>query len=784
MSLRLVSHSKILSNIINRKQKFNELSASDMESVIKLASTDIDRQHFFESVLNENTTLLDNDSRKPYWLDNNFEAPDWILNLSESPKHIHWGEVVLSDGNKLTDEIHRPLLNTFKTWILATDDPLVNGGKFSKKITVKMKVTLVVSLINAILINGDKIGLAKNHLFSINRDFIMSIINSLASAGSSEGIYRYSSRVKDFIATHCNTITKKEIDIFKKKYPVVMRDIQPEEMLLGLSIEERLRVCCFLKSNGHYSSNLNMNRKLSLLIYSGKIINPSDVSFNALSELQLIVKNPTEFFAVPVSADTEEFSDRYISRVLSAFRLILSSNSNNDTANISDDAFRDINARTVSLNTKVYSAGRYLSLPASLVFSSIKNAFEFCFGYMDDILDSVYNVLDNAPKENKSLSSVDRINGSSVFERWRNVEILKYISPALIDLGVECYTLRGSKVGLNFEDLRANKGLIELHSVLMGAIQVLIGAIMARRISELISLKPVGNLSHSASIVSNSKKFVDPNSIEGQSLEYKLIFILKKSGSGGEHGENKVIERPIPRAIAGFIFKLERFNQKIADSEIQKEKMSLFNYVNPQRFKLSKCNVYSYNLASDLFCDYFETDCIEYKGSNRRYYIRTHQLRRFFAMVFFWSKGFDGIDVLRHMLGHTDFAHLYHYITESLSGEVLNGVKATYLAEKVLNDDLEDIDKLRKTIANQFGVNKANILFDTISNVVEDYSDGYDTSPHISKLKKQQELESKIITLLEIKAITFEPEFFTISTRDGETQDFNLVLRVKELVEG
>jgi hypothetical protein len=520
-----------------------------------------------------------------------------------------------------------------------------------------------------------------------------------------------------------------------------------------------------------------------LLIYSGKIINPSDVSFNALSELQLIVKNPTEFFAVPVSDDTEKFSDRYISRVLSAFRLILASNSNSDTANISDNAFRDINAKTVSLNTKVYSAGRYLSLPASLVFSSIKNAFEFCFGYMDDILDSVYNVLDNAPKENKSLSSVDRINGSSVFERWRNVEILKYISPALIDLGVECYTLRGSKVGLNFEDLRANKGLIELHSVLMGAIQVLIGAIMARRIGELISLKPVGNLSHSASIVSNSKKFVDPNSVEGKSLEYKLIFILKKSGSGGDHGENKIIERPIPRAVAGFIFKLERFNQKIADSEIQKEKMSLFNYVNPQRFKLSKCNVYSYNLASDLFCDYFETDCIEYKGSNRRYYIRTHQLRRFFAMVFFWSKGFDGIDVLRHMLGHTDFAHLYHYITESLSGEVLNGVKATYLAEKVLNDDLEDIDKLRKTIANQFGVNKANILFDTVSNVVEDYSDGYDTSPHISKLKKQQELESRIITLLEIKAITFEPEFFTISTRDGETQDFNLVLRVKEHVE-
>lgn len=783
MSLKLVDHSEILSNIINDKQKFNELNISDMENVLKLATSSNDMQNFFESVIKENTTLLDNDMRKPYWLGNDFEDSEWILNLSKSPKRIHWGEVVLTDGKKLTDEIHRPLLNTFKTWILATDNPLVNGGKLLKKTTVNTKVTFVISLINAILISGEKIGLARFHLFYANRDFIISIINSYVCHGSSEGVYRYSSKVKEFIDIHCNKVTQKEVSIFKKKYPIVIRDIQPEEMLLGLSIEERLKVCCFLKKNGYYSTNLNMNRKLSLLIYTGKIITPSAISLNSLSELKLKTYNVTEFFAVPVSDDTDEFSDSYLSRLITAFRLIFASNSYDDTAKIPDDAFNNINVRTVSLNAKVNTSGRYLSLPGSLVLSSIKNAFEFCFDYIDHILDSVYTVLKNAPRENKSLPPLNRINGSSTFERWRNVDIHKYISAVLIALGVECYSLRGSRIEMQFEDLRANKGLIELHSVLMGAIQILIGAIMARRVGELIALKPIGNLCHSESIVSNSKMFIDPNSIDGQSLEYKLIFVLKKSGIGGKYGENKTTTRPIPRAIAGFIFKLERFNQKVLDSEISKGKMSLFNYVNPQCFKLSGCNVYSFYFASDLFCDYFETDCIEYKGSNRRYYIRTHQLRRFFAMVFFWSKGFDGIDVLRHMLGHTDFAHLYNYITESLSGEVLNGVKATYLAERVLNDDLEDIDKLRKTIANQFGVNKANILFDTISNVVEDYSDGYDTSPHISKLKKQQELESKIITLLDIEAITFGPEFFTISTSEGEMQDFNLILRVKEVDE-
>lgn len=122
-----------------------------------------------------------------------------------------------------------------------------------------------------------------------------------------------------------------------------------------------------------------MNRKLSLLIYTGKIITPSAISLNSLSELKLKTYNVTEFFAVPVSDDTDEFSDSYLSRLITAFRLIFASNSYDDTAKIPDDAFNNINVRTVSLNAKVNTSGRYLSLPGSLVLSSIKNAFEFCF---------------------------------------------------------------------------------------------------------------------------------------------------------------------------------------------------------------------------------------------------------------------------------------------------------------------------------------------------------------------------------------------------------------------
>ncbi|OSN76533.1 hypothetical protein BV352_05434 [Pseudomonas syringae pv. actinidiae] len=41
-------------------------------------------------------------------------------------------------------------------------------------------------------------------------------------------------------------------------------------------------------------------------------------------------------------------------------------------------------------------------------------------------------------------------------------------------------------------------------------------------------------------------------------------------------------------------------------------------------------------------------------GVLRRYYIRPHQLRRFFAMVFFNSSGDDKIHAIAWMLGHTN----------------------------------------------------------------------------------------------------------------------------------
>ena len=92
---------------------------------------------------------------------------------------------------------------------------------------------------------------------------------------------------------------------------------------------------------------------------------------------------------------------------------------------------------------------------------------------------------------------------------------------------------------------------------------------------------------------------------------------------------------------------------------------------------------YSYNRNLDFLCDYIQTP-INKKGE--RYYIRQHQLRRFFAMLFFHSASFGGLETLQWMLGHTDIEHLWNYITETLDGTVLRGAKAQFVAQSLVLD--------------------------------------------------------------------------------------------------
>ena len=104
------------------------------------------------------------------------------------------------------------------------------------------------------------------------------------------------------------------------------------------------------------------------------------------------------------------------------------------------------------------------------------------------------------------------------------------------------------------------------------------------------------------------------------------------------------------------------------------------------------------------------------------------------------------------MLGHTNVSHVWHYITETIGGDVLRGAKSQYVAESLHRNGTEDFKELGDLIQSRYGTDDFTLL---------------DT----------EELEDYVAELLEEGDIEIEPEFF----QGPKGEDFKVVVKIKEM---
>lgn len=122
---------------------------------------------------------------------------------------------------------------------------------------------------------------------------------------------------------------------------------------------------------------------------------------------------------------------------------------------------------------------------------------------------------------------------------------------------------------------------------------------------------------------------------------------------------------------------------------------------------LEDCTTHLYNRHLDLACDYFESDL---NDAGERYYVRQHQLRRFFAIMFFYTNSFGDLDTLRWMLGHHDVEHVWHYLTESLGPNELRGAGARYFTDLAKEDRLDNYRDLQQLLYSTFGTSTFKLI--------------------------------------------------------------------------
>ncbi|WP_250852439.1 hypothetical protein [Acinetobacter sp. ANC 5414] len=389
--------------------------------------------------------------------------------------------------------------------------------------------------------------------------------------------------------------------------------------------------------------------------------------------------------------------------------------------------------------TPLKDLGRFATLPADVTFKAIRDSFEFIHKYLDILLDTMikYSLF----IKNKEGNFNDFYNSTNFPITLKKIGIKEFKIP---------------KDDNYFIYLRKNHGFIDFYNVLLASILVALGSITARRNSEIIDLHPLDCL---------LPENIDPSLTDFK--EFEVIFDNRKSGVGGINFHREKMSRPIPSIIAKVIYKLEKFNQTILENKLST--LSSINLINKYSYSSNtwrKLSTSDYSSLLNLFCDYFQTKIVEYSPNEyRRYYIRQHQLRRFFAMMFFWSKSFDGLDTLRHFLGHTDIEHLYHYITEPLTGSVLNGVKSHTITGAYLGKSgplIKNIEDLRIVLLKHFNVNDLEIA-------------------SINNFNFSNKLSNKINYLIDEHIIDLQPRFFTSKDKNNNTiQEFELILIIED----
>jgi hypothetical protein len=344
----------------------------------------------------------------------------------------------------------------------------------------------------------------------------------------------------------------------------------------------------------------------------------------------------------------------------------------------------DLKGAVVSADTK--PGGRYRTLPHEVVFTAIRKGIEFALEYGDDLVDSYLAAVEAAASA-----------GESIAVYFGAHDIRSVLRPSTLRLGVDRWCIEpfgegsSSLAGVGSAEyhrlLRLNVGLYESIRVLFGGIQIVVGTLMARRQGELVDLPGKGCLDA-------DREF--------------LIFRNRKSGIGGMRRSEA---RPIPPIAVKLIGMLERLQDGLVRSGSIPSHVQLFS--TPRRVGgyakrnfLTQNSRKGYSESIDFFCDWMETPRDRY---GKRYYIRQHQLRRFFAMLFFFGGGFGGMETLRWFLGHTDPEHLWNYITEFTPGETIRSVAAEWAAYGVLHGTIE-AEMLGAELASHFGTTNFSIL--------------------------------------------------------------------------
>lgn len=624
--------------------------------------------------------------RKATWLLSDYEAEVWTIE-SDITLEVDW-RVTMYNGKLLTTQ--PALWEALRSWLIVSTHVDFTGREIYAPAVERNRLQYVIHCIDYLLLNAEGLELLKHGLEGVSANDLKCMIGTIASNRSVRvSIYEWPKRLAMFLRTKITQLPDNAVEQALDLHPDLLAGLPDRyDCLTNLNADEIVLARTWIAlSNRYYVSESRLGYRLipraSLFIADiyPQTLGARSISWTVPIELCLGPEHrfQTEYPRASVySSHDERMDSKTLNKYVESITALAVLRA--DGINAPRFTINELTRFAKTLSTK--KNGRFRTLPSAVAFGSLRRAIEYALAYGDGLVDSYLALAEAAYRANLSVAQ---------FTHERDIQ--PYLTDDIRNLGVCRWSIEPFNAGANggpaplskqewFKALRANQGFYEALRVLYGAIQIVVGLLMARRSGELNDLVAGRCLDNSST---------------------RLVFKNRKSGIGGMR---QTVARPIPPVGSSLIKLLDRLQSGLIEIGALKEKTNLFAYPSAAGTSVLSGGRTSYMACLDLFCDWEETPL---DAEGKRYYLRQHQLRRFFAMLFFWGGGFGGMDALRWFLAHTDVKHLWHYITESTPGVTIRSVAAEWGVYQVKNATGEG-EILADELADHFGTRDFSVL--------------------------------------------------------------------------
>ena len=391
---------------------------------------------------------------------------------------------------------------------------------------------------------------------------------------------------------------------------------------------------------------------------------------------------------------------------------------------------------TLSLNLE--PKGSTPTIPAEIAMHCLGMAARFVLTYGDDLVSYAIKVKRRLHKEQTRREALGVARHVSYLDNLPSSSLRSCMPKSLKPLHID-----------------------QIHSIFRGRAEPKFGAdggkISAGRIRERMGLLDALHLLEASMIVivgtTAARRQVEQRKLEDDCLAkvmgagWYLKFTLGKDVFGHSHGQ---LIRCIPNLAAHVITQVRRLNREWRSLHRVSSNRLLFGITD--RFDAcGKATSHQINRRLDLFCDYIAVP-LDQRG--RRWYVRSHELRRFWAYSFFYKFGLGELHTIGWFLGHSESEQTWAYIRESFDGhdKEMRQIKAAYAASVLHGRHAapagsdEAIDRIRAIVLEHFGCGQVELV-------------------------EGDELQAYLETVIEQQTLEVEPKFI----RDEHGSDYDIV---------